>query len=95
MVIDAWNHRHGDKPLDESPPSIAQIVADHWDSMLAGLPDVSMRRLGEIKSGAKPTEDELLELGRVLPYNTLQLIEIRDRDFKNGQTNGQPTTNKV
>lgn len=90
MIVDANEARHNSR--GESP-TIAQIVCDHWEGVIGAGLDISGKRLKEIRSGSKPTDSELVELGTALPYDTHQLIEVRDRNF--GRSNGQPVTDKV
>ena len=73
--------------------TIAQLVEEEWETVTTSEVDISVRRLQEIRRGEKPTDEELVELGTVLPFDTHQLIEIRDRTFDkpNGKPNGQPS----
>lgn len=82
------------EPVVEQEKTIAQVVDIHWDLISDSGIDVSLRRLKEIRSGDRPSDDELVELATVLPYETQELNEFRRKEFgKNG--NGKPTTQHV
>jgi hypothetical protein len=86
--------------VEQEPPTIAQLVAG-WDlRALADSSRLSIERLQSIAHGAYPTDRDLILLGRWLRksdgelYQTVQLMEIRDRDFPNQiHENDKPITN--
>lgn len=79
-------------PAHGEPPAIAQLVELHWQAITEAGLDITGKRLLELRDGSRPSDSELLELALVVPYDAERLIEIRTRDFKNGQgaPNGQP-----
>ncbi len=87
------------KPVFQNPPSIAQLIQG-WDlKQLAKVSRIKATRLEEIANGGRPTEQEIIYLGRHLRrpdgtlYQTEALMDIYDRDFPNNHTEGKPITN--
>lgn len=93
LLIEMGLERNTANPADRLRSStIAQLIDEEWDGTIASSDlDISIRRLQEIRRGAKPNDDELVELATVLPFDVHQLIEIRDRSFPNEKPNGKPT----
>ena len=87
------------KPALQNSPSIAQLVQG-WDlEQLAKVSRIKVIRLEELANGDKPTEQEIIYLGRHLCrpdgtlYQTEALMDICDRDFPNNHTEGKPIIN--
>ena len=73
-------------------PTMAELVKA-WDfEELADEARLPVERIEAIAKGERPTDDDLIALGRVLDLDTAQLLEIRTRDFK-GAGNGQGRKN--
>lgn len=89
------------EPTPPNPPSLAQLI-QVWDlKELAKVSRIKPARLKELANGDKPTEQELIFLGRHLRqpdgtlYQTEALMEVAERDFpqNNHQEEDKPITN--
>lgn len=70
-------------------PTMADLVKAWNKEELAKDARLPIERIEAIASGERPTDDDLIALGRVLEQDTAILLEIRQRDFKstgNGQS---------
>lgn len=70
-------------------PTMADLVKAWNKEELALEARLPIERIEAIASGERPTDDDLIALGRVLEQDTAILLEIRQRDFKstgNGQS---------
>lgn len=75
------------------PEKISEVVEKNWEAIVSSDADLSIRRLREIQQGGRPTDEELIELGRLLSpeYDVHKLIRIRSEQFGvNGESNGEP-----
>lgn len=69
-------------------PTMAQLVSTWNFEQLALDARLPIERIQAIAHGERPTDDDLIALGRVLEQDTSQLLAIRQRDFPragNGQ----------
>jgi len=73
-------------------PTMAELVKAWNFEELADEARLPVERIEAIAKGERPTDDDLIALGRVLDLDTAQLLEIRTRDFK-GAGNGQGRKN--
>lgn len=70
-------------------PTMADLVKAWKFEELAKEARLPIERIEALASGERPTDDDLIALGRVLEQDTAILLEIRQRDFKstgNGQS---------
>jgi len=79
--------------LDQSQSvTISQIVTNEWDTILESDLDLSLMRLKAIRSGGKPSEEEIIVLSTVLSRDAHELMDIKKKTFPcNGEkSNGHP-----
>lgn len=55
---------------------LRQVICDYWEAVVCSV-DISSKRLGELRTGAIASHGELVELARVLPYDTHQLCAMQ------------------
>ena len=74
------------------PTTISQIVDEEWAAVMDSDLDLSLLRLKAIRSGEKPSEEEIIVLATVLSRDAHELMEIKRKTFPcNGEKlNGQP-----
>ena len=68
---------------------MAQLISSWNFEELAKEARLPIERIQAMARGERPTDDDLIALGRVLEQDTAQLLEIRQRDFPragNGQS---------
>lgn len=62
-------------------PSIADTVKRHDLRELAEEALMPLENLQAIAKGGRPTDDDIICLGRVLEFDTVELLRMRQRDF--------------
>lgn len=82
IVLTAIQHNRKDLAEQSNEPSIADLIR-HWDlRKLAEEALMPIEDLEKIVNGERPTDDDLICLGRVLTgFDTVALLQIRKRDF--------------
>jgi len=76
---------------DALQQSIAEIIEENWQAITESDIDISFKRMRELREGSRPTDEELLDLGRILApqYDVKSLSLIRSQQFdKTGEPNG-------
>lgn len=59
-----------------SSGQLRQVICDEWEKVVCSV-DIPSKRLGELRCGATASHGELVELARVLPYDTHQLCAMQ------------------
>jgi hypothetical protein len=81
IVNKAIEENKEEQRSQKSEPSIAELV-NQWDlRKLAEQALMPIENLEAIARGERPSDDDLICLGRVLEVDTAELLRIRIRDF--------------
>lgn len=82
IVLDAIENNRKTLTAQHNEPSIADLIR-HWDlRKLAEEALMPIEDLEKIIRGERPTDDDIICLGRVLEgFDTAALLQIRKRDF--------------